>query len=111
MAESNAQVAAAAAAPSRLFTLRAPTPPLLKRLLGLVGVGLAVLVWWAITYGSTPETRIVSPVVLPSPGVVLGSIPTLFRERALVASTAATLRRVLAGFGLAIIVGVPLGIL
>jgi NitT/TauT family transport system permease protein len=50
-------------------------------------------------------------VVLPSPGEVLKSIPTLFTERALVASTAATLRRVLTGFGLAILVGVPLGIL
>jgi NitT/TauT family transport system permease protein len=53
----------------------------------------------------------VSPVVLPSPGEVLRSIPTLFTERALIASTAATLRRVLTGFGLAIVVGVPLGIL
>src|SRR5262245_53298830 len=52
----------------------------------------------------------VSPVVLPSPGEVLRSIPTLFSERALVASTAATLQRVITGFGLAILVGVPLGI-
>jgi NitT/TauT family transport system permease protein len=76
-----------------------------------VGVGVAVLVWWALTLGATAETRIVSPVILPSPGEVLRSIPTLFRERALLASTAATLQRVLTGFGLAIVVGVPLGIL
>ena len=95
----------------RLFTLREPPPPLIKRLVGLVGVGLAVLVWFLVTLGSTPETRLVSPVVLPSPGEVLRSIPTLFTERALVASTAATLRRVITGFGLAILVGVPLGIL
>src|SRR5689334_20864102 len=101
---------AAIKAPSRFFTLRAEQRPLVKRLLGLLGVGVAVLAWYAITYGATPESRIVSPVVLPSPGEVLRSIPELFRERALVASTAATLKRVLAGFGLAIIVGVPLGI-
>jgi ABC-type nitrate/sulfonate/bicarbonate transport system permease component len=95
----------------RLFTLREPTPPLIKRSVGFTGVGLAVLVWFLITLGATPETRLVSPVVLPSPGEVLRGIPTLFTERALVASTAATLRRVLTGFGLAIIVGVPLGIL
>ena len=95
----------------RLFTLREPPPPLVKRTVGLVGVGLAVFVWFLITLGSTPETRLVSPVVLPSPGEVLRSIPTLFTERALVASTAATLRRVITGFGLAIVVGVPLGIL
>jgi NitT/TauT family transport system permease protein len=95
----------------RVFTLREPPPPLIKRAVGIVGVGLAVLLWFLITLGSTPETRMVSPVVLPSPSEVLRSIPTLFSERALVASTAATLRRVITGFGLAIVVGVPLGIL
>ena len=105
---------APAASPSlmrRLFTLREPPPLLVKRTVGFLGVGVAVLVWWMLTYGATAETRIVSPVVLPSPGEVLRSIPALFTERALVASTAATLRRVITGFGLAIIVGVPLGIL
>lgn len=95
----------------RLFTLRESPPPLVKRTVGFAGVAIAVAVWWALTLGATPESRIVSPVVLPSPGEVLRSIPTLFTERALVASTAATLRRVLTGFGLAILVGVPLGIL
>ena len=95
----------------RLFTLRESPPPLIKRVVGIAGVGIGVLVWFLLTLGSTPETRIVSPVVLPSPMEVLRSIPTLFTERGLVASTAATLRRVLSGFGLAILVGVPLGIL
>ena len=106
--------AAAPASPSlmhRLFTLRESPPALIKRLVGVAGVGIAVLVWWALTLGATAETRIVSPVVLPSPGEVLKSIPALFTERALIASTAATLRRVITGFGLAIVVGVPLGIL
>ena len=103
-----------AAAPSlmrRLFTLRESPPALVKRGVGIAGVGIAVLIWWVVTFGATPESRIVSPVVLPSPGEVLRSIPTLFTERALVASTAATLRRVITGFGLAILIGVPLGIL
>jgi len=95
----------------RLFTLRESPPLAVKRGVGLLGVALAVGVWWLLTLGATAESRIVSPVVLPSPGEVLRSIPTLFTERALMASTAATLRRVLAGFGLAIVVGVPLGIL
>jgi NitT/TauT family transport system permease protein len=95
----------------RLFTLREQPPPSIKRVVGFAGVAVAVLVWFLVTLGSTPETRLVSPVVLPSPGEVVRSIPTLFTERALVASTAATLRRVITGFGLAILVGVPLGIL
>jgi NitT/TauT family transport system permease protein len=95
----------------RLFTLRAPPPPAIKKLLGAAGVLAVLLVWWLLTLGATPETRIVSPVVLPSPLEVLRSIPTLFGERALLQSAAATLQRVITGFGLAIIVGVPLGIL
>lgn len=95
----------------RLFTLREHPPALVKRAIGAVGVGLVVLLWWALTLGDPPESRIVSPVVLPSPGEVLRSIPALFTERALVASVAATLRRVITGFGLAIVIGVPLGIL
>jgi ABC-type nitrate/sulfonate/bicarbonate transport system permease component len=95
----------------RLFTLRESPPPLVKRAVGAAGVGIGILVWFLLTLGATPESRVVSPVVLPSPGEVLRSIPTLFTERGLVASTAATLRRVLSGFGLAILIGVPLGIL
>jgi len=66
-------------------------------------------VWWLVTIGAA-ETRIVSPVVLPSPAEVFGSFGSLLNERALIQSIAATLKRVLLGFGLAILVGVPLGI-
>jgi len=41
---------------------------------------------------------------------VFGSFGSLLNERALIQSIAATLKRVLLGFGLAILVGVPLGI-
>ena len=51
-----------------------------------------------------------SPVVLPSPFEVFSSLASLLNERALVQSIAATMKRVLLGFGLAICVGVPLGI-
>jgi ABC-type nitrate/sulfonate/bicarbonate transport system permease component len=94
----------------RLFALRNPPPPTLKKLLGALGVIIVLAVWWLLTLGATPEARIVSPVVLPSPLEVLRSIPALFGERALLQSAAATLQRVITGFGLAIIVGVPFGI-
>jgi ABC-type nitrate/sulfonate/bicarbonate transport system permease component len=42
---------------------------------------------------------------------VVRSFPSLLNERALLESIAASLRRVLVGFGLAVIVGVPLGVL
>ena len=91
--------------------LRVPLSPLVGRLLGVATVGLVVLVWWLVTRGDTPETRIVSPVILPSPAEVVGSIGSLVGERALFAGIAATLQRVLIGFGLATLVGVPLGIM
>jgi NitT/TauT family transport system permease protein len=95
----------------RLFALRNPPPPTLKKLLGALGVVLVLAIWWLLTFGATPESRIVSPVVLPSPMEVLRSIPALFGERALLQSAAATLQRVITGFGLAILVGVPFGII
>ena len=94
-----------------LFTLRSDAPPLVRRGAGMIGVALALVVWWLLTLGSSPETRFISPVLLPSPGEVLRGIPVLFRERALVASVAATLQRVFGGFLLSIVVGVPLGII
>jgi NitT/TauT family transport system permease protein len=93
-----------------LLTLRAEPPPLIRRALGVLGVAIVVGVWWVLTYGDTPESRVISPVLLPSPVEVLKSVPTLFTERALVESVVATLKRVLSGFGLAILIGVPLGI-
>ena len=93
----------------RLFALRVSPPRTVRYLLGAGGVAVLVLVWWIVTLGAV-ETRLVSPVVLPSPREVFASFGSLLNERALVESIAATLRRVLLGFGLAILVGVPLGI-
>jgi NitT/TauT family transport system permease protein len=94
-----------------LFALRTAPPPAARRLLGAGSVGLVLLFWWLATAGIGSEDRFVSPVILPSPREVFGSLPVLFRERALIESIAATLRRVLIGFGLAAVVGVPLGII
>jgi ABC-type nitrate/sulfonate/bicarbonate transport system permease component len=91
------------------FPLRMPPPRNVGRLLGAAGVGGVVLLWWIATAGS-PENRFVSPVILPTPREVIASFPSLLNERALIESIAATLRRVLFGFGLAVLVGVPLGI-
>ena len=94
-----------------MFALRAAPSPAVGRLLGLGAIAFCLLLWWLFTLGATPETRMISPVVLPSPGEVLRSLPSLWTERALLESVAATLRRVLSGFALAILVGVPFGIL
>lgn len=91
--------------------LRIQPPLLLGRLLGAGCVALILLVWFFLTRGAASEDRIISAVVLPSPGEVLASFPILVRERELFPSIGATLDRVLRGFGLAILVGVPMGII
>src|SRR5580765_5118339 len=93
-----------------LLTLRFSPPPLTRKLVGAGAMALVVLVWWLATMGAAPEDRLISPVILPSPAEVFRSFPTLLNDRALVQSIAATLRRVLVGFGLAALIGVPLGI-
>jgi ABC-type nitrate/sulfonate/bicarbonate transport system permease component len=90
------------------FALR-QEPPLWGRL--LLGGGLLLVVlalWFSVTSGDA-EQRTVSPTILPSPGEVLFSFDSLLNERGLIKSIFATLRRVFLGFGLAIVIGVPLG--
>jgi len=94
-----------------LFALRAAPSPMTRRLVGAGAIGVIVLLWWLATSGLGSEDRLISPVILPSPAEVVRSFPSLLRERALLASVAATLKRVLIGFGLAAAVGVPLGII
>lgn len=53
---------------------------------------------------------LVSPVMLPGPAAVFEAVPGIVTQRKLVANTLVTLRRVMLGFGLAAIVGVPAGI-
>jgi len=95
---------------SSLMELRHQTPQPLRSLAGVFTVGLVLLVWWFVTRGSIAEDRMLSPALLPSPGEVVRSFGSLWTERALLASIAASLQRVLIGFGLAIVVGVPAGV-
>lgn len=97
--------------PFAWFTLRVPPSPLVRRLVGAGSVLFVLLLWWLVTIGASPEERFISPVILPSPLEVFRSFPSLMNDRALFQSIAATLQRVLVGFGLAALVGIPLGIL
>ena len=96
---------------STLFALRIPPAPMTRRLVGAGAVGVVVLIWWLATAGVGAENRLVSPIIVPSPAEVIRSFPSLLNERGLLPSIAATLKRVLVGFGLAVAVGVPLGII
>jgi NitT/TauT family transport system permease protein len=106
--------------------------------LGLLSVVCCLGIWWFVTLGA-PEERMVGPLVLPSPGETWDRLPELLlgderptedaegrplpprgwselwhdfvSESALARNLYVTLRRLLLGFGLAIAVGVPLGVL
>jgi NitT/TauT family transport system permease protein len=96
---------------AQLLALREPPPPLVRRAAGVVTVVLVILTWALLTRGTTPESRAISPTVLPSPMEVVRSFPVLVTERNLIGGIAASMQRVLLGFGLAALIAVPLGIL
>src|SRR5258706_55095 len=97
-----------------MFALRATPSAITGRLIGFASVALLILVWFLATLGE-PEARLVSPTILPTPGEVftklIGLIAGVGGEAGtLWLNVAASLRRVISGFGLAVLVGVPLGI-
>ncbi|MCC6771129.1 MAG: ABC transporter permease subunit [Gemmatimonadaceae bacterium] len=97
-------------APLPLLALRA-TPSLpVRQAAGGVAIVLVLLAWYLLTSGATPEARAISPSVFPSPGEVIKGFPSLVTERNLVGGIAASLNRVFLGFGLALLVAIPLGI-
>jgi len=92
-----------------LFKLRRIPPIWVKGILGFACIGLVLGIWTLVTRGQA-EYRIVSPDQVPSPGETFSQLDDLY-ARDLMASIAASLKRVFTGFGLAILVGVPLGML
>ncbi len=98
--------------PSRVFLgLREQAPQWQVVVIGLLSVGGCLVLWWFLTRGE-PEERIIPPSKgLPSPWETFASFHSLWFERGLTRNLLTTLRRVGSGFGLAALVGVPLGIL
>jgi NitT/TauT family transport system permease protein len=92
--------------PSRLWGIRQDVPRAARRALIAIGVITPLLAWWALT-----ASQVVNPVFLPSPLDVLRAGQELITSGELAADTLATVRRVVLGFGLAVIVSVPLGLL
>jgi NitT/TauT family transport system permease protein len=81
-----------------------------RALMGGLFLALLLAAWTLATRGEA-ERRMISPEVLGSPAEVLRSLPSLWFDRALTRNLAASLWRVLQGFALAALVGVPLGVL
>jgi NitT/TauT family transport system permease protein len=68
-----------------------------------------VSVWWFVTRGE-PGERLVQPLILPNPIEVLKSFGPLHFEQGLVRSAFYSWMRVTAGFSLAALVAIPLGV-
>src|SRR5947207_11677962 len=73
-------------------------------------VALLLAAWWLATRGATVEQRLLPPLILPSPMEVLHAFPVLHFEQGLVRSALVSFMRVSAGFTLAALVAVPLGV-
>jgi ABC-type nitrate/sulfonate/bicarbonate transport system permease component len=90
--------------------IREEVAPWLGRLLGVIPVLALLGIWFAVTAGSSPEARIISPTILPSPVEVVGSLPSLWFDRALTRNLGVSFGRVVFGFILAVAIVFPLGL-
>jgi NitT/TauT family transport system permease protein len=95
----------------RAGLLRSEIPAWQSFLLGVLCLGACGAIWWWLTAGEIVEDRWVGPSKLPSPAETFGDFKSLWFDHALTRNTMASLRRVTLGFGLAAIVGVPLGVI
>jgi NitT/TauT family transport system permease protein len=93
-----------------LFRIRGTVRRRTAILLGAVPLVLLLLLWWLVTAGDEAESRVISPVILPSPGEVVESFRSLWFDRALMRSILTSLARVAGGFLAAAVVALPLGI-
>jgi NitT/TauT family transport system permease protein len=95
----------------RLAKVRVRSDLPTSRALGLTAVFIFVVLaaWWFVTRGE-PSQRIVQPLILPNPVEVLKSFGPLHMEQGLVRSAFYSWLRVSAGFLLAALVAVPLGV-
>lgn len=91
-------------------TLRGTIPTWQVLLLSGLCIALFFGIWWFLTLGEISEERIISRVKLPSPAETFTQAESLFKERKVDVNTLVSLQRVVLGFSLAILVGVPLGV-
>ncbi|MFD8496482.1 ABC transporter permease [Amycolatopsis sp. NPDC059657] len=88
-----------------LFTIRTPIPVRAKWTLTVLSVALPLAIWWVLS-----ATGAVSPTFLPSPPAVLKAGLQMASTGELFGDLWATVQRILFGFGLAVLISVPLGI-
>jgi NitT/TauT family transport system permease protein len=80
-------------------------------LMGLLCLAACFALWWFVTRGEAEERILPPSKGLSSPWETFSTFNELWFKRALTRNLLTTLRRVVLGFGLATLLGVPLGIL
>src|SRR5438105_45219 len=95
-----------------IFALRRPIPLWMQAVLGIACVTVCLVGWWWVTRGAEDEQRMVAHYALPSPRETFEALPDLWfnEDHPLTRSTLTTLGRLALGFGLAALIGVPLGV-
>jgi NitT/TauT family transport system permease protein len=89
-----------------LLAIGTPVPPRVRWTLRLLSLAAPLAAWYALSASGT-----VDPTFLPSPSAVWSAGTDMLRSGELLHDTAASVRRILLGFGLALAVSVPLGFL
>ncbi len=96
------------------WRVREQLGPVESRLLGLLPLVVILALWWLVTRDRVPgqvESRIIGTNILPSPAEMFArdTLRALWFDRELSRSALVSLGRVVAGFGLAVLVALPLG--
>jgi NitT/TauT family transport system permease protein len=86
--------------------VRTPVPENARLVLGASSLFLVLGTWAVLTYGG-----VVSPFFLPSPTAVLDGLVELILEKGLLTAVGISTLRILAAFGLAVAVALPLGVM
>jgi ABC-type nitrate/sulfonate/bicarbonate transport system permease component len=103
---------AVAAPPRRAwFALRRDIPRWKALFFGALCIAICGGIWWYLTRGDIVEDRILNKNTIPSPAETFADFHSLWFDGGLSRNAIASLHRVTLGFGLAAIVGIPLGIL
>ena len=95
----------------RVTVFRGDIPAWQAVLLGTLCIAVCGAIWWGLTYGEIAEERLLGPTVLPSPAETFADFHSLWFDHALSRNTLVSLKRVVLGFGLAALVGIPIGVL
>lgn len=91
---------------NEIFSLRAVLPDRMKILCEIVGTGIILAIWLAIT-----ELKLISPGILPSPIRILKSFKELHFQDALIRNAAYSLKLNVLGYLEAVAMALPLGFL